>query len=195
MTDDPRRQRPLFRIFDRDPDRHRPVDADYVQERLVRVHRPGPWRTALVVALALVSAWAGLAAVVALSVTRSWPARLAVLAIVAVPVGALIWVTSRVLAVGPYVNDRTFRQTRVLTLTEVDWPDIIDVRRVPGPVPFLGIGPPVDGERVLIVLRDGSELPTTVTSHSPDFLGRAEAYDVAALGVERWWHDSRKDDA
>jgi hypothetical protein len=195
MTDDPRRPRPLFRIFDRDPDRHRPVDDDYVQERLVRVHRPGPWRTAFVVALALASAWAGLAAVVALTVAHTWPARIAVLIVVGLPVSALVFVTARVLAVGPYVNDRAFRQTRVLTLTEIDWPDIIDVRRVPGPVPLLGIGPSVPGERVLLVLRDGSELATTVTTHSPDFLGRAEAYDVAALGVERWWHDSRKADS
>jgi hypothetical protein len=55
----------------------------------------------------------------------------------------------------------------------------------------LGIGPRVDGERVVVVLRDGSELDTTISTVSADFLGRAEAYDVAALGLDRWWHASR----
>ena len=187
----PRQQRPLFRVFDRDPDRHRPVDGDFVQERPVRLHRPGPWRTALVIALAVLTTWSALAAAVAVSGARGLAVKAIVLAIAMVPVGALVWVTSRVLAVGPYVTDRMLRQTRVLSLTEVDWVDITDVRRVRGRVPLLGICPRTDGERVVVVLRDGSELETTVTTASADFLARPEAYDVAALGIERWWHENR----
>jgi hypothetical protein len=187
----PRQQRPLFRVFDRDPDRHRPVDGDFVQERPVRLHRPGPWRTALVVALAVLTTWSALAAAVAVAGARGLLVKAVVLVVVMIPVGVLIWITARVLAVGPYVTDRALRQTRVLSVSEVAWGEIADVRRVPMRVPLLGIGPAIDGERVVVVLRDGSELATTVTTASPDFLGRAEAYDVAALAVERWWHESR----
>jgi hypothetical protein len=187
----PRQQRPLFRVFDRDPDRHRPLDGDFVQERPVRLHRPGPWRTALVVALAILTTWSALAAAVAVAGARGLALKALVLLVAMIPVGALVWVTSRVLAVGPYVNDRMLRQTRVLSLTEVDWSDVADVRRVRMPVPVLGLAPRVDGERLVVVLRDGSELDTTISTVSADFLGRAEAYDVAALGLERWWHASR----
>lgn len=187
----PRQQRPLFRVFDRDPDRHRPLDGDFVQERAVRLHRPGPWRTALVVALAILTTWSALAAAVAVAGARGLALKALVLLVAMIPVGALVWVTSRVLAVGPYVNDRMLRQTRVLSLTEVGWSDVADVRRVRMRVPVLGIGPRVDGERVVVVLRDGSELETTISTVSADFLGRAEAYDVAALGLDRWWHASR----
>ena len=187
----PRQQRPLFRVFDRDPDRHRPLDGDYVQVTPVRLHRPGPWRTLLVVVLAAVTTWTALAAAVAVAGAHGLGVKLVVLAVAMVPVGLLIWITSRVLAVGTYVSDRYLRQTRVLSLTDVDWVDIADVRRVPGRVRLLGIGPAVDGERVLVVLRDGSDLATTVTTASPDFLGRGEAYDQAALAVERWWTETR----
>lgn len=187
----PRQQRPLFRVFDRDPDRHRPVDGDFVQQKPVRLHRPGPWRTALVVLLAVLTTWSALAAAVAVSGARGLGTKALVLVIAMLPVGLLVWVTSRVLAVGPYVSDRLLRQTRVLSLTEVDWSEVADVRRVRDRVPVLGIGPRVDGERIVVVLRDGSDLATTVTTASADFLGRPEAYDVAALAVERWWNESR----
>lgn len=192
MTSDPRTPRPLFRVFDRDPDRHRPVDADYVQVRPVRLHRPGPWRSALVVVLAVLTTWSALAAAVAVVGARGLLVKAVVLVAVGLPVAALVWLTSRVLAAGPYVTDHALRHNRVLSHTEVEWADVVDVRRVPGPVRMLGIGPHVEGEQVVVVLRDGSELGTTLTTHSPDFLRRAEAYDVAALALERWWRDTTR---
>jgi hypothetical protein len=190
VSDPRRQQRPIFRFFDRDPDRHRPLDGDYVQVRPVRLHRPGPWRTALVVALAIASAWVALTAVLAV-LTAQGGTRLVVLVVVAVPVAAAWWLTSRVLTTGVYVHDRGLRQSRVLSVTEVDWPAVIDVRRVPEQVPLLGLWPRVDGERLVLVLADGTDLPTTVTTRSADFLGRAEAYDIAALALDRWWQASR----
>jgi hypothetical protein len=190
VSDPRRQQRPIFRFFDRDPDRHRPVDADYVQVRPVRLHRPGPWRSALVAVLAVASAWLALLAVLAV-VTAQGGTRLVVLAVVAVPVGAAWWLTSRVLTTGVYVHDRGLRQSRLLSALEVDWTAVTDVRRVPERVPLLGIGPRVDGERMVLVLTDGTDLPTTITTRSADFLGRAEAYDIAARGLERWWQASR----
>jgi hypothetical protein len=192
VSQDPRdRKPPLFRVFDRDPDRHRPVDGDYRQERLVRLHRPGPWRTAAVVAMAIWCAWVSLAAAIAVGVAQGVIAKSLVLLVGVVPVGLSYWLTARILTVGVYANDLGLRQNRVLSTTEADWADVVDVRRVPGQVPILGIGPRVAGERVVVVLADGDDILTTVTTHSPDFLLRAEAYDQAALAVERWWQESR----
>jgi hypothetical protein len=188
VSRDPRQQKPpLFRVFDRDPDRHRPVDGDYVQSRPVRLHRPGPWRTTLVVALALLAAWVGLAAVLAVSVAAGLAAKLVVGAVVMVPVLLVYWLTARVLSVGVYATDVWARQNRVVTAVEADWSDVVDVRRVAGRVRLLGLGPRVAGEQVFLVLRDGSDIATSITTHGADFLLRPEAYDQAALAVEHWW--------
>ena len=192
MAPDPREQKPpLFRVYPRDPDRHRPVDGDYVQVRPVRLHRPGPWRTALVVALAILAAWTSLAAVLAVTVAQGLVAKLLVLAVVSVPVGLVFWATARILSVGVYATDTLMRQNRVVSAVECDWADVVDVRRVESQVRVLGIGPRSEGERVVVILRDGDEIATTITTHSPDFLLRPEAYDQAALAVERWWQASR----
>jgi hypothetical protein len=191
VTDDPRRPKPLFRVFDRDPDRHRPVDGDYVQTAYVRLHRPGPWRTALFVVLAFTAAWGSLAVVLAVTVARTLPAKLVVLAVAALPLMLLFWITARVLSVGVYANDRSLKQNFVRTAVECDWDDVVDVRRVADRVRLLGIGPRSDGERVLVILRDGDEVATSITTHSPDFFLRAEAFDQAALAVERWWEHAR----
>ncbi len=191
MTDDPRRPKPLFRVFDRDPDRHRPVDGDYVQTSYVRLHHPGPWRTALFVVLAFTAAWGSLAVVLAVTVARTFPAKLVVLAVAALPLMLLFWITARVLSVGVYANDRSLKQNFVRTAVECDWDDVVDVRRVADRVRLLGIGPRTDGERVLVILRDGDEVATSITTHSPDFLLRAEAFDQAALAVDRWWEHTR----
>jgi predicted anti-sigma-YlaC factor YlaD len=115
VTDDPRRPKPLFRVFDRDPDRHRLLDRDYVQTTFVRLHRPGPWRTALVVLLAFTAAWASLAAVLAVTVARTFLAKLVVVGVVALPLVALYLLTARILSVGVYANDWTLKQNRVGT--------------------------------------------------------------------------------
>ncbi|MGD9956980.1 MAG: hypothetical protein AB7O74_04820 [Candidatus Nanopelagicales bacterium] len=192
MTDDPRRPKPLFRVFDRDPDRHRPLDREYVQSSFVRLHRPGPWRTALVVLLAFTAAWASLAAVLAVTVARTFPAKLVVVGVVALPLVALYLLTARILSVGVYANDWTLKQNRVGTAYEGDWADVVDVRTITDRVRLLGVGPHVDGQRVVVVMRDGDEIATTITTHSPDFLLRPEAFDQAALAVERWWQQSRQ---
>lgn len=193
MTPDPRdRKPPLFRVFDRDPDRHRPLDGDYQQVKPVRLHRPGPWRTLVVVLLAVWCAWVSLAAALAVGVAQGLAAKTVVLVVGVVPVGLSYWVTARILTVGVYANDAALRQNRVLSTIEADWTDVVDVRRVPAQVPLLGFGPRVAGERVVVVLADGDDIPTTVTTHSSDFLLRAEAYDQAALAVERWWQESRR---
>jgi hypothetical protein len=188
VSRNPKEQKPpLFRVFDRDPDRHRPVDGEYVQARPVRLHRPGPWRTGLVIVMALVAAWVGLAAVLAVSVAHGLATKLIVGAVAMVPVLLVYWFTARVLSVGVYATDATVRQNHLLTAVESDWADVVDVRRVAGPVRLLGVGPKVAGEQVFVVLRDGSDIATSITTHGADFLLRPESYDQAALAVEHWW--------
>jgi len=188
VSRDPKQQKPpLFRVFDRDPDRHRPLDGDYVQTRPVRLHRPGPWRVAVVVVLAVLAAWVGLAAVLAVSVAQGLVAKLVVGAIAMVPVLLVYWFTARVLSVGVYATDVAVRQNHLLTAVESDWADVVDVRRVAGRVRLLGVGPKVAGEQVFVVLRDGSDIATSITTHGADFLLRPESYDQAALAVEHWW--------
>jgi hypothetical protein len=124
-------------------------------------------------------------------VARTLPAKLVVLAVAALPLMLLFWITARVLSVGVYANDRSLKQNFVRTAVECDWDDVVDVRRVADRVRLLGIGPRSDGERVLVILRDGDEVATSITTHSPDFFLRAEAFDQAALAVERWWEHAR----
>jgi hypothetical protein len=111
--------------------------------------------------------------------------------VVSVPVGLVFWATARILSVGVYATDTLMRQNRVVSAVECDWADVVDVRRVASRVRVLGIGPRAEGERVVVILRDGDEIATTITTHSPDFLLRPEAYDQAALAVERWWEEAR----
>jgi hypothetical protein len=65
------------------------------------------------------------------------------------------------------------------------------VRRVRSPARPLGLLPGRDAEVVVLVRRSGDDVLTPMTSVSSDFLGRPEAFDIAALALERWWHDSR----
>ncbi len=187
----PRQQRPLFRVFDRDPDRHRPVDGDFVQERPVRLHRPGPWRTALVVALAVLTTWSALAAAVAVAGARGLLVKAVVLVVVMIPVGVLIWITARVLAVGPYVTDRALRQTRVLSVSEVAGATSPTYAGCPGACRCSGSARRSTASAWWSCCATAASWPRRSRPRSPDFLGRAEAYDVAALAVERWWHESR----
>ena len=47
------------------------------------------------------------------------------------------------------------------------------------------------GSTVYLVLQDGSDLETPLTDVSVDFVGRAEAFDMAAGAVERWFEEAR----
>lgn len=189
----PQRRSLVSRMFGREPDPNRPLDDDYVQRKWVRLYRPGPWRTAVIVPTVLVLAFlTAVAMVAALSVPGSLAGRAFGLLVMAAFVAVLGTITARVMTVGVYVNDAAIRLLTLRSTRVVPWSRVVDVRRVPGPQPLLGMPwLPRHGERVLLVLADGSDLPTPVTTMSPDFAGRAEAYDVSALALERWWHDSR----
>jgi hypothetical protein len=61
---------------------------------------------------------------------------------------------------------------------------VFDVRSVPGPTRLLGTPVRVGGNAVFLVLSDGTDVETPLADRSADFLGRAEAYDMASSAVE-----------
>lgn len=183
----------ITRLIWREPDPHRPLDHDYVQRKWVRLYRPGPWRVAVMVPTALLLV---LAMTVVVTAALATPGHmlvrvtgLAVAALVAAAIGLFL---SRVLTAGVYVNDEALRMLSLRGTRVVPWSGVVDVRRVPGPLPMLGL--PIrsaNAEQVVLVLTDGDDLATPVTSVSADFLGRAEAFDIAAMALERWWAAGR----
>jgi hypothetical protein len=73
----------------------------------------------------------------------------------------------------------------------VSWQQVAVVRTVQQPVRWLGLPRTVQGQALLLVRRDrrdrgADEVPPLLTTHSADFLGRAEAFDRAADAVEAW---------
>lgn len=190
---EPDRRSWLTRLLSRPPDPHRPVDHAYVQRRWVRLHGPGPWRSVVAVVSAL--AFALVATTVfaaALAVPAPRAQRVVVLVVAALLVSGTGMLLLRTLTSGVYVTDSAVRLLSLRRTLVLPWRDIRDVRRVPDRVPLLGVPLlPVAGERVLFVLADGSDLPTPLTNRSADFAGRGEAYDVAALALERWWLGGR----
>jgi hypothetical protein len=179
------KQPPKYRFW---PERKQgPVDEAYVQSRWVRPYRPGAIRVA---ASLLVLATLGLVLQVALLTTFRAPGAVdVVLRVVAalVLLISLAVVLSRCFLSGVWVTDEGVRVLRPLSTRVWSWRDIADVRSVAGPTRLLGTPISLRGHGVVLVLRDGTDVPTPVNDRSPDFLGRAEAYDMAATAVEGWY--------
>lgn len=193
MTAPPVRRSLVSRLFGREPDPHRPLDLDYVQSRWVRLYRPGPWRVAVLVPGVLLLAFATTVFMVAaLSVRGHLVNRLTVVLVGAAVLALLGLLVTRFTTAGVYVNDGGVKVLGILRSRVLPWRSVVDVRRVPGRQPVLGLpGLTRDGERVQLVLRDGSDLPTPIATLTADFAGRAEAYDIAALALDRWWQAGR----
>jgi len=169
-----------------------PLDGKYVQHAWVRLYRPGPGRLVATGGCALVTML-----VAALSITLATQSRgLVMLAVVGaisiLAIGSTAAFTVRVLSSSVYVTDfgvrvLTLRSERVLA-----WTDVADVRRVGVRSRPWGLLPTRDAERVVMVVRGGDDVDAHINSVDGDFLGRPEAYDIAALALERWWRDGRR---
>jgi hypothetical protein len=164
-----------------------PVDDAYSQTRWLRPYRPGLIRVLTCLALLAVL---GLVLQAALLTTfRAGDAgTLAIRGALAVALLAgLGTLFSRCYLSGLWVTDRRVRLVRPLSTKVWAWTELSDVRTVAGPTRLLGTPLAVPGNRVLLVLADGSDVVTPVTDRSPDFLGRPQAYDMAAGAVEGWF--------
>ncbi len=168
-----------------------PVDDAFVQKNWVRPYRPGPFRVAMALIVFAVTVYATFAGVIAVLTTPTGLGRSIALVITVAIAGSLAMLGSRIMATGVWVNDFGVRIYGLVRSERIAWDAITDVRRVRGPTRVLGSPLRGAGDTVWIVLLDGSDRETPVTSRGPDFLGRAEAYDMAAGAVERWFEETR----
>ena len=169
-----------------------PVDDGYRQVRWVRPYRPGPFRWAAAVALLVLLFWGGLVAFALLTGATS----IEDLGLRAVLAG-LIYVGLAVLAArcflaGVWVTDDAVQVRRLLSTRTWPWSEVADVRVLTGTAPLLGTPVRVSGRVSALVLSNGSDIVTPVGSGSPDFLGRAEAFTMAAEAVEGWFEQARR---
>jgi hypothetical protein len=106
--------------------------------------------------------------------------------------GSLALLGSRLMATGVWVNDFGVRIYGLVRSERIPWASVADVRRVHGSTRLLGSPLRASGDAVWIVLLDGSDRETPVTDRGADFLGRAEAYDMASGAIERWFEETRE---
>lgn len=160
------------------PGRVLPHDA---QDRWMRPYRPGPWRVgAAALALMLVSYL--LFAALIMAAARSADGAVTCVAAAVVVIAA----TLRLLRMGVWLSGKGMRQVRYFATTTVPWQDIASVRTAQQPVKVLGLPRTVQGQALLITRRGGGPLRPLLTDHNADFLGRVEAFDVAADAIEGW---------
>ena len=147
----------------------------------MRPYRPGPWRVASA-ALALVFASALMFAALVLAAARS--AQGAVLSLGAAAL--VIACTLRLLRMGVWVSSRGLRQVAFFATVTVTWRQVGVVRTAQQPVKVLGLPRTVQGQALLISRRGAEPLRPLLTDHNADFLGRVDAFDVAADAIEGW---------
>lgn len=151
------------------------------QDRWMRPYRPGPWRVGTAALALMLASYLLVAALI--------------MALAGDPGGAGTWVgcaalvilgTLRLLRVGVWVSGKGLRQAGFLTTTTVPWRQVVAVRTAQQPVRVLGLPRSVQGQALLITRRGGETLRPLLTDHNADFLGRVEAFDIAADAVEGW---------
>jgi hypothetical protein len=150
-------------------------------DRWLRPYRPGPLRVG-VAALALVLASYLLVAAVIMVAAQSTSGGMTCLVAAVVVIGC----TLRLLRMGIWLSGKGLRQTGFLRTVTVRWQHIASVRTAQQPVKVLGLPRTVQGQALVVTRRGGEPLRPLLTDHNSDFLGRVEAFDVAADAVEGW---------
>lgn len=158
----------------------RPLPHD-VRDRWLRPYRPGPWRVG-VAALALMLAAYLLFAALIMAAAKSVQGA-GMLLLVAVLV---IMATLRLLRVGVWLSGKGLRHVGYFGTVTVPWGQVTAVRTAQQPVRVLGLPRSVQGQALVIARRGGGSLRTLMTDHNADFLGRVEAFDIAADAIEGW---------
>lgn len=175
------------------PDRPKgPVDDAYRQIRWVLPYRPGFPRVAFTLGVGLLASYPlAVAVVVAYGPGVQLTSRVLFLLIVVLPFIGLMLALGRGFTTGVYVNDAGMRVVTVRRTLVASWAEVVDVSTVDARTRWAGLPfVKVPGEVVVVTLRDVGPFSTPITSIGPDFLGRAEAFDMAAGAVERWWRDA-----
>ncbi len=182
--DEPRR--PIFGFLWPRPDPDAPVDAAYRQLRAIRITGRGPVRIALLVLASLAVTMAGASAVLGAATTglTTWTILAGAVCATGLAVVMRGWI------VGTWVTDRQVGIDRFWTRTRVPWSDVSSVDVVEDRWPLLGMPITVPGRGVIVVDRDGVRHATHVYATSPDLWLRSEAFDMAALRLQRWAQES-----
>jgi hypothetical protein len=180
-------RKPIFGFLWPKPEPGAPVDGAYRQTRPVRVSARGPLRVAMLVlgslAVVIVAGTSMMAAVA----TGFSVATVVSAAVVA----SGVFLVLRGWVVGTYVSDDALLVETTWRRMVLPWPEVTRLDRISTRVPLAGVPVPVRGERVIAVDAAGRLVPTHVYSTSPDLVLRPEAYDMAALRLQRW----RQEDA
>ena len=169
-----------------------PVDGAYQQRSWLRPYRPGFPRillSILGVVIFLLPMWSSL--IILLSPGTPVVPRLLIAGSFAMIAFGIAILVSRLFATGVYVNDNGIRIVAMRRMLSMPWGEVADISNTSGRTGVLGI-PFVraTGQLVVVTDRDRGPIRTALTSTGLDFLGRSEAYDAAALAIERWWRDA-----
>jgi hypothetical protein len=151
------------------------------QDRWMRPYRPGPWRVATAaLALMLASYLLFAALIMALASGVSGAGAMLGAAVV------IIVCTLRLLRTGVWLSGKGVRQVGYLLTVTVPWGKVASVRTAQQPVKVLGLPRTVQGQALIVTRRGGQPLRPLLTDHNADFLGRVEAFDIAADAIESW---------
>jgi hypothetical protein len=156
------------------------------QDRWMRPYRPGPWRVATA-ALALMLASYLLLAALIMGLAGGASGGVAVLVAALVVIGG----TLRLLRVGVWLSGKGVRQVGYFGTVTVPWSRVASVRTAQQPVKVLGLPRSVQGQALVVTRRGGQPLRALLTDHNADFLGRIEAFDIAADAIESWTAELR----
>ncbi|WP_327288407.1 hypothetical protein [Streptomyces sp. NBC_01198] len=151
------------------------------QDRWMRPYRPGPWRVATAALALMLASYLMFAALIMAAAGNTRGAAVCLLVAALVIVAAL-----RLLRVGVWVSGKGLRQTSYFTTVTVPWRKVASVRTAQQPVRVLGLPRSVQGQALIITRKGGEPLRPQLTDHNADFLGRVEAFDMAADAIEGW---------
>lgn len=151
------------------------------QDRWMRPYRPGPWRVGTAAIALMLASYLLFATLIMAAARNTSGAVVCLLVAVLVIAGTL-----RLLRVGVWVSGKGLRQTAFFTTVTVPWRKVGSVRTAQQPVRVLGLPRTVQGQALIITRQGGEPLRAQLTDHNADFLGRVEAFDVAADTIEGW---------
>lgn len=151
------------------------------EDRWRRPYRPGPWRVGAAAVLLVLGSYLLIAAVISGAAGAAHTAGSAAGGAVLLIAWAL-----RLLRAGVWVSPRGLRTIRLLRTTTLPWQRVGSVRTAQQPVRWLGLPRTVQGQALVVRPGGHGEPFVAMTDHDADFLGRVEAFDVAADAVEEW---------
>jgi hypothetical protein len=152
-----------------------------VHDRWMRPYRPGPWRVAVSALVFMLASYLLFAALIMALAGKASNGGMVVLVAL-----LMIFAALRLLRVGVWLSGKGLRQVGYFVTVTVPWAKVGTVRTAQQPVRVLGLPLSLQGQALVITRRGGKQLKPLLTDHNSDFLGRVEAFDIAADAIEGW---------